>query len=184
MSCPRPLAGLAAHGSTVGGAPILKINDETKIPQLPSSDMPSTPREPTTTCSVRIALSTDRSPSGSFTMREDVKCARRAAKNVGVVLSSDTWWCMATGNGPTRWVSRTGSARSGPGVWRGLADVLGGERKPAQRDLADERFGPGGDEVHAILREGLTWRGGDGALRPPHACPRLAPVDVLVGRTV
>ena len=60
----------------------------------------------------------------------------------------------------------------GPAIGRGLADVLGGEGEPAQRDLPDERFGPGGDVVHAILHGGLHRRGGDGALRPPRACPR------------
>ncbi|MCY3829878.1 MAG: TraC family protein [Rhodospirillaceae bacterium] len=39
----------------------------------------------------------------------------------------------------------------GPGIGRRLADILGGERKPAQRDLPDARFGPGGDGVHRSL---------------------------------
>ena len=59
----------------------------------------------------------------------------------------------------------------GPGIGRGLADILGGEDEPAQRDLPDERFGPGGDVVHASLHGGLRRRGGDGALRPPRARP-------------
>ena len=45
---------------------------------------------------VRIALSTDWSPSGSFNMREEVKCARRAAS---VALSPDALWRMSTVNG-------------------------------------------------------------------------------------
>ena len=56
-------------------------------------------------------------------------------------------------------------------IGRRLADVFGGERQPAQRDFPDERFGPGGDVVHASLHGGLHRRGGDGALRPPCACP-------------
>ena len=48
---------------------------------------------------VRIALSTDWSPSGSFTMREEVRCARRVAKDTGVSLLSELLWRMATGNG-------------------------------------------------------------------------------------
>ena len=52
-----------------------------------------------------------------------------------------------------------------------LRTVLGGEGEPAQRDLPDERFGPGGDVVHAMRHGGLHLRGGDGALRPPCACP-------------
>ena len=59
----------------------------------------------------------------------------------------------------------------GLGIGRRLADILGGKGELAQRDLPDERFGPGGDEVHAILHGGLHRRGAGGALRPPHACP-------------
>ena len=39
----------------------------------------------------------------------------------------------------------------GAGVGRGLADVLGGQRKQGERDLPNARLGPGGDEVHANL---------------------------------
>ena len=42
-------------------------------------------------------------------------------------------------------------ATVGPGIGRYLSDILEGERKPAQRDLPDERFGPGGDDVHTSL---------------------------------
>ena len=62
----------------------------------------------------------------------------------------------------------------GPGIGRGLADILGGEREPAQRDLPDERFGPGGDVVHASLHGGFCRQGADDALRPPRACPETA----------
>ena len=48
---------------------------------------------------VRIALSTDWSPSGSFNMREEVACARRAASAAGVALSADALWRMSTVNG-------------------------------------------------------------------------------------
>ena len=63
----------------------------------------------------------------------------------------------------------------GPGIGRRLADVLGGEREQAQRDLPDERFGPGGDEVHASLREGLHRRGGHDSRLLPRACPPPGP---------
>ncbi|MYD99393.1 MAG: amidohydrolase family protein [Gammaproteobacteria bacterium] len=48
---------------------------------------------------VRIALSTDWSPSGSFNMREEVKCARRVAADVGVAMPSEALWRMSTVNG-------------------------------------------------------------------------------------
>ena len=47
---------------------------------------------------VRVALSTDWSPSGSFNMREEVACARRAASAAGVALSADALWRMSTIN--------------------------------------------------------------------------------------
>ncbi len=48
---------------------------------------------------VRIALSTDWSPSGSFNMREEINCASRVTKDAGVDPSSETLWRMATSNG-------------------------------------------------------------------------------------
>ena len=48
---------------------------------------------------LRVALSTDWSPSGSFTMREEVACARRAAAVAGISLSADALWRMSTVNG-------------------------------------------------------------------------------------
>ncbi|MDE2774013.1 MAG: amidohydrolase family protein [Gemmatimonadota bacterium] len=48
---------------------------------------------------VRLALSTDWSPSGSFNMREEVACARQVAGQADAVLSPETLWRMATVNG-------------------------------------------------------------------------------------
>ena len=48
---------------------------------------------------VRIALSTDWSPSGSFNMREEVACARRIASAARVALSAEALWRMSTVNG-------------------------------------------------------------------------------------
>ena len=48
---------------------------------------------------LRVALSTDWSPSGSFNMREEVACARRAAAAAGISLSADALWRMSTFNG-------------------------------------------------------------------------------------
>lgn len=48
---------------------------------------------------VRIALSTDWSPSGSFHMREEVRCARQAASATGVALPADALWRMSTVHG-------------------------------------------------------------------------------------
>ena len=48
---------------------------------------------------VRIALSTDWSPSGSFHMREEVSCARRAASAAGVEVPAEALWRMSTLHG-------------------------------------------------------------------------------------
>lgn len=48
---------------------------------------------------VRLALATDWSPSGSFNMREEARCAVATAASAGVGLSDEALWRMATGNG-------------------------------------------------------------------------------------
>ena len=48
---------------------------------------------------VRVALSTDWSPSGSFSMREELQCARRVASARGVALPAEKLWRMSTVNG-------------------------------------------------------------------------------------
>ena len=48
---------------------------------------------------VRVALSTDWSPSGSFNMREEVVCARQVAEDAGSELPGEALWRMATING-------------------------------------------------------------------------------------
>ena len=48
---------------------------------------------------VRIALSTDWSPSGSFNMREEIRCARRVLADAGVAVSNEELWRMATSHG-------------------------------------------------------------------------------------
>ena len=48
---------------------------------------------------VRIALATDWSPSGSFNMREEVRCARQVAASTRTPVSSHLLWEMATGHG-------------------------------------------------------------------------------------
>ena len=47
---------------------------------------------------VRIALATDWSPSGSFNMREEARCAADVAARAGVELSDQSVWRMATEN--------------------------------------------------------------------------------------
>ena len=48
---------------------------------------------------VRVALSTDWSPSGSFNMREEVSCARQVAEQADAALPGEALWRMATVNG-------------------------------------------------------------------------------------
>ena len=48
---------------------------------------------------VRVALSTDWSPSGSFNMREEASCARQVAEEADAALSAEALWRMATVNG-------------------------------------------------------------------------------------
>ena len=84
---------------------------------------------------VRIALSTDWSPSGSFNMREEVKCARRVAEDARVALPSVALWRMSTVNGAYA---------------LGLEDRFGAIRPGLRADLVLVRYG-GGDPHDAVL---------------------------------
>ncbi len=84
---------------------------------------------------VRVALSTDWSPSGSFTMREEVTCARRVAEEAGVALSSELLWRMATANGAYA---------------LGLEDRFGAIEPGLSADLILVKYA-GGDPYDAVL---------------------------------
>ena len=84
---------------------------------------------------VRLALSTDWSPSGSFTMREEVRCARRVAEEAGVALSSELLWRMSTGNGAYA---------------LGLEDWYGAIEPGLRADLTLVKY-TGGDPYDAVL---------------------------------
>ena len=84
---------------------------------------------------VRIALSTDWSPSGSFNMREEAECARRVARDAGVALPGETLWRMSTGNGAYA---------------LGLEDRLGAIRPGLRADLILVGHA-GGDPYDAVL---------------------------------
>ena len=84
---------------------------------------------------VRVALSTDWSPSGSFHMREEVKCAQRVARRAGVALSHEEIWRMSTGNGAYS---------------MGLEDLLGAIVPGLWADLILVKY-TGGDPYEAVL---------------------------------
>lgn len=87
---------------------------------------------------VRIALSTDWSPSGSFNMREEVRCARRVAEASGAGLSAEALWRMATASGAYA---------------LGLEDRFGAIRPGLRADLMLVRHA-GGDPYEAVLTAG------------------------------
>ena len=84
---------------------------------------------------VRVALSTDWSPSGSFNMREEVTCAKRVAQDAGVVLSHEELWRMSTGNGAYA---------------LGLEDLIGAIVPGSWADLMLVKF-TGGNPYDAVL---------------------------------
>ena len=89
---------------------------------------------------VRVALSTDWSPSGSFNMREEVVCARRVAEQAGAVLPGQALWRMATINGAYALglEGRLGAIESG--LWADLMLVryAGGDAYEAVLTATDE----------------------------------------------
>lgn len=112
---------------------------------------------------VRIALATDWSPSGSFNMREEVRCAVEVASRAGVVLSDQTLWRMATENAAYA---------------LGAEHDIGAIRAGLQADLVMVTS-TGADPYRAILRAKdedtlATWIGGRIVLLSPTISSALA----------
>ena len=68
---------------------------------------------------VRIALSTDWSPSGSYNMREEVECAKRVARGAAA-LSNEDLWRMSTRNGAYALGLEDVFGMVAPGLWADL----------------------------------------------------------------
>ena len=84
---------------------------------------------------VRIALATDWSPSGSFNMREEVRCARRVASSARTSVPGHLLWEMATGHGAYA---------------LGLEDRFGAIEPGLRADLILVEHG-GGDRYETVL---------------------------------
>ena len=69
---------------------------------------------------VRVALSTDWSPSGSYNMREEVECAKRVARKADVALSNEELWRMSTSNGAYALGLEDVFGAVAPGLWADL----------------------------------------------------------------
>lgn len=105
---------------------------------------------------VRIALATDWSPSGSFNMREEVRCAVDVAAWAGVVLSDQSLWRMATADAAYA---------------LGLERHIGAIRAGRQADLVLVKSS-GANPYRAMLAAGgedtlATWIGGGAVLVSP-----------------
>ena len=72
---------------------------------------------------VRIALATDWSPSGSFNMKEEFKCARKVAAASSTALSNEALWRMATGNAAYALGLESYLGAIKPGFWADLVLV-------------------------------------------------------------
>ena len=102
---------------------------------------------------VRVALSTDWSPSGSYTMREEAVCAKRVARESGMALSNEALWRMSTGNGAYA---------------LGLEDLIGAIVPGLWADLILVTY-TGGDPYEKVLTATdedtlATWIGGRAVL--------------------
>jgi hypothetical protein len=118
---------------------------------------------------VRIALSTDWSPSGSFTMKEEVRCAARVAAEAGAALSSESLWRMATANGAYA---------------LGLEDRFGAVAPGRAADLMLVRAA-NGDPYRAVLEAGgddilAAWIGGRATLLAPTLDDALSERECVV----
>ena len=106
---------------------------------------------------VRIALSTDWSPSGSFNMREEVKCARRVAMDAGVDLPGEALWRMATVDGAYALglEGRFGAIRPGLRADLVLVSYTGGDPYAAVLTATDDDTLAAWVNGRAILVSGL-----------------------------
>ena len=111
---------------------------------------------------VRIALSTDWSPSGSFNLREEVTCARQVADQTDAVLSGETLWRMATINGAYALgvEDRFGAIEPGLRADLMLVKYRGGDAYEAVLTATDEDILATWIDGRTILLSGLL----DGAL--------------------
>ena len=105
---------------------------------------------------VRLALATDWSPSGSFNMREEARCAAAVASSSGVDLSGEMLWRMATGNAAYA---------------LGLESDIGAIRPGLRADLVLVKS-TDNDPYRAMLTAGdgdtlATWIGGRAVLLSP-----------------
>lgn len=85
---------------------------------------------------VRIALATDWSPTGSFSMKEEFKCATKVAKESSLELSNKSLWQMATTNAAYA---------------LGLEDSLGAIKPGFWADLVLVESTGSGDPYHGVL---------------------------------
>ncbi|MYF69357.1 MAG: amidohydrolase family protein [Proteobacteria bacterium] len=106
---------------------------------------------------VRVALSTDWSPSGSFNMREEVVCARQVAEDAGVALPGEALWRMATINGAYALglEGRFGAIQPGLRADLVLASYAGGDAYEAVLTATDEDILATWIDGRAVLLSGF-----------------------------
>ena len=111
---------------------------------------------------VRVALATDWSPSGSFNMREEVRCAREVARSVDMRLAAHDLWQMVTSHGAYALGLETRFGAIEPGL---RADLLlvehgGGDRYEAVLEARpEETLGTWVDGRPVLLAESMTASG-------------------------
>ena len=91
---------------------------------------------------VRVALSTDWSPSGSYNMRGEVECAKRVARGAGLALSDEELWRMSTSNGAYALGLEDVIGMVEPGLWADLilVEYTGGNPYETVLTAADEEL--------------------------------------------
>ena len=105
---------------------------------------------------VRIALATDWSPSGSFNVREEVRCAIEVATKAGVELPDQALWRMATEN-----------AAYSLGLERDIGAIRAGQRADLVMVSSNDE-NPYRTILTATDEDSLaTWIGGRIVLRSP-----------------
>ena len=106
---------------------------------------------------VRVALSTDWSPSGSFNMREEIVCAQKVAEDAGAVLPGEALWGMATINGAYALglEGRFGAIEPGLRADLMLVRFFGGDAYEAVLTATDEDILAAWIDGRAVLLSGV-----------------------------
>ena len=129
---------------------------------------------------VRIALATDWSPTGSFSMKEEFKCATKVAKELSLKLSDKLFWEMATTHAAYALGLEDSLGAIKPGFWADMVLVKSNGSDYPYRDVLtapDENILATWVKGKAILLSNLLEEAlSKGCVKIPNVKPKICRV--------